>query len=72
MPKYKYGVQVPNSYKEAVSLDNANGNTLWQDAVALELSQVKEYEAFKPLGKNIPIPNGYKKITCHLVFDRKT
>ena len=71
MPKYKYGVQVPNSYKEAVSLDNTNGNTLWQDAVALELSQVKEYEAFKPLGKNIPIPNGYKKITCHLVFDVK-
>ena len=30
--KYKFGVRIPRNYKEAVELDRANGNTLWQDA----------------------------------------
>ena len=33
----KFGVRVPRNCKEAVRLDFENGNTLWQDAVALEL-----------------------------------
>mgnify|MGYP002062736192 FL=1 len=35
-PKYKYGICVPKDYKEAVDLDKANGNTLWQDAIDKE------------------------------------
>ena len=37
---YKFGVQVPHDYKEAMRLDKENGNTLWQDTVKLEISQV--------------------------------
>ena len=29
-PKYKYGVQIPRSHKEAVWIDSKDGNTGWQ------------------------------------------
>ena len=41
--KYQFGVQVPRSYKEALKLDKANGNTLWQDAIQKELDQIIAY-----------------------------
>ena len=76
--RYKFGIQVPNSYPEAVELDKKNGNTMWQDATKLELSQIDEYQTFEDMGKAIykgkevmNSPQGYKKIRVHLVFDVK-
>ena len=40
--KYQFGVRVPRTYKEALALDKANGNTLWQDAIQKELDQIRE------------------------------
>ena len=31
-PKFKYGFEIPKSYKHAIEIDKWNGNTLWQDA----------------------------------------
>ena len=70
-PVYKYGQQVPRNHDEAVMLDEKNGNTRWQDAEELELSQLMEYDSFESLGKGAPIPDGYKKIPCHFVYDIK-
>ena len=67
-PIYQYGVQVPRNHNEAVHIDTANSNTLWQDAERTELAQLDEYEAFKDLGKGAPAPNGYKKIRVHFVY----
>jgi len=39
---YNYGYQVPCTPKEAIELDK-NGNTKWQDLMALELLQLDEY-----------------------------
>ena len=36
-PKFKYGFEVPKSFKHAIEIDKRNGNTLWQDATKLEL-----------------------------------
>ena len=76
--KYKFGFQVPRDYAEAVNLDKQNGNTRWQDATELELSQIQSYETFKDHGKAIftngkvsNAPEGYQKIRVHLVFDVK-
>ena len=72
-PRFKYGFEVPRNYNHAVRLDERNGNTLWQDAVALELQQIDEYNTFEDYGhksKAAP-PPGYKKIRVHLVFDVK-
>ena len=44
-PVFMYGIQVPRSAAEAARIDKANGNTLWGDSIALELTQLTEYEA---------------------------
>ena len=64
-------MRVPNSYKEANKLDLENGNTFWQDAIKLELSQILGYETFKDLGLNAKAPDGYQRINVHFVFDVK-
>ena len=72
-PRYKYGFEVPRNYADAMRLDAKNKNTLWKDAVTLELSQIDEYSTFIDLGhqtKSSP-PAGYKKIRVHLIFDVK-
>ena len=68
-PKYKYGFEVPHDYKHALQLDERNGNTRWQDATKLEMSQLDDYSTFKESGR--VKPNGYKQIRVHLVFDVK-
>ena len=65
---YQYGFQVPRTPKEAIELDRKNGNTKWQDAMALEIIQLQEYETFHDLGKGGVTPAGYKRIRCHFVF----
>jgi len=68
---YKYGYQVPRTPKEAIELDKKNGNTKWQDSMALEILQLDEYQTFRDLGKGAKAPPGYKRIRCHFVFDVK-
>ena len=67
-PVYHYGIQVPRDHKEAVWLDEKNGNTLWQDSEELELKQLDEYDTFIDKGLGTPVPEGYTLIPCHLVF----
>ena len=70
-PVYKYGKQVPRNHREAMLIDEKNGNEMWKDSEKLEMSQLLEYKAFKSLGIGADIPDGYKKITCHFVYDVK-
>ena len=58
--KYQFGVRIPRSYKEAIAIDRANGNTLWQDAIQKELDQIREYNTF------IARPDGIKLLECTL------
>jgi hypothetical protein len=55
----------------ATRLDDHNGNKQWQEATALELVQLQEYNMFKDSGHRGDAPNGYKKIHTHLIFDCK-
>jgi hypothetical protein len=45
-PKFKNGYEIPRTYEQAMQFDDKNGNTKWQDAIALELQQINEYETF--------------------------
>jgi hypothetical protein len=46
---YKYGIEVPRSMAEAVAIDKKNNNTLWQDAVKKEMTNVMiAFEAHPP------------------------
>ena len=46
-PKYKFGVQVPRTKKEAILLDQQNNNTLWQDAMTTEANALLGESTFR-------------------------
>ena len=63
-----YGYLVPRNYKQAMDLDDENGNNKWAEAVRIELSQIDEYDTFKDMGHGYHPGPDYKRITVHLVF----
>ena len=70
-PKFKCGIKVPRNCDHAVKLDQENGNTLWQDAVKLEMEFMNSHKVFKDNSMKAPVPDGCKNICVHLVFDVK-
>ncbi len=66
---HKFGIEIPRTVKEALELDCQNGNTLWADAIAKEMTKVRKAFDILPDGKTAPV--GYQKIPCHMVFDIK-
>ncbi len=54
-------------------MDERNGNTCWQDATTLKLTQIDDCQTFQDWGhKDKASPSfDYKKIRVHLVFDVK-
>ena len=46
-------------------------NTKWCDEEILELSQINEYSTFEDQGADTKVPEGYKKIHVHMVYDIK-
>ena len=63
-----YGFLVPGNHNEAMELDRKNGNTGWYDSEKVELAQVDEYDTFIDHGKGGRPPDGYKKISVHMVY----
>ena len=68
---YKFGVRIPRNVKEAIRLDEENGNTYWQDAMDRELLQLDEYKVYHSIGKSTRVPTGYQMIPLRMVFDIK-
>jgi hypothetical protein len=68
---YKFGVRIPRNVKEAIRLDEENGNTYWQDAMKKEIGQLNEYNVYHSVGKNAKVPEGYQEIPVRMVFDVK-
>ena len=72
--RYQHGFQVPRDYNDAMRLDKENGNTHWQEAMDLELTQIHEYKVFKDTGKakfhngKVVTPDGFQKIRVHFVY----
>ena len=66
---HKFGFEVPKTVKRAKEIDLANGNTLWQDAIAKEMEAVRV--AFEILHDGRAPPIGHQEIKCHLIFDIK-
>jgi len=65
---HKFGIEIPSSVEHAYEIDRKNGNTLWTDAIALEMENVRI--AFKVLAEGEDeIPPGYQKMACHMIFD---
>lgn len=66
---YKFGLELPKNIEDCKRIDEANGNTLWIDAVKKELKACEI--AFDFLDDDDPLAPGYQEIKCHLVFDIK-
>ena len=74
---YQFGFLIPKDYKQALQLDDPNGNSKWYDATKLELDQLNEYKVFQDHGKAqfdpksskvSNAPNEYQKIRVHHIF----
>jgi hypothetical protein len=66
---HKYGIEVPLSIEHAFAIDKKNNNTLWRDALALEMTEIGV--AFEVLDEGIYAPKGWSLVTGHLVWDVK-
>jgi len=66
---HKYGIRIPKSIKDAIRIDAENGNTLWWDAIMMEMRNVRP--AFEVYDGDIKDLIGYQEIKCHAIFDVK-
>jgi hypothetical protein len=66
---HKYGIRMPKDINEAIEIDREQGNTLWMDAIKLEMQNVRI--AFEEFDGDPNALVGYTQITGHLVFDVK-
>ena len=65
----KFGIDLPKNVKEALQLEKENGNTLWDDAIATEMKNVKV--SFKILDDGEMAPQDHQFVKCHMIFDIK-
>ena len=65
----KFGIALPKNVKEALQLDKDYGNTLWADAIATEMKNVKV--DFKILDDDEMAPRDYQFVKCHIISDIK-
>ena len=62
---HKYGIEIPTSVNHAMEIDRKNGNTMWKDALALEMFNVGV--AFEILEEGQTAPLGWNKVSRHLI-----
>ena len=66
---HKYGIELPESVEHAREIDYQNGNHLWRDVIALEMTNIGV--AFEVLEEGEYAPIGWKKQSGHIMFDVK-
>ena len=66
---HKFGFEIPKTMRRALEIDKDCGNTLWQDAIAKEMANVKVAFKVLPDGANDPI--GHQYMDCHLIYEIK-
>ena len=66
--QFMFGIEIPCNVKHALELDKANGNTLWQDSIALELKGMNEYHTFRHLKPGEKLGRDYSHIPYFIVF----
>jgi hypothetical protein len=66
---HKYGVLIPKSVKQAYEIDEANGDTVWRDAINKEMPKIVNAVAVHDGDPSELI--GYQQISGHIIFDVK-
>ena len=65
----KFGIALTRNVKEALKIDKENGNTMWADAIATDIKNVKV--AFKILDDGEMASRDHQFVKCYMVFDIK-
>ena len=68
----KYGIEVPNDYKDAMGLDRANGNTLWRDSVTLEMDALINHKCFEFRSPDCNITKDYQYAPLRMIYEVKS
>ena len=71
MPTYKFGIQIPNNPQHAYKLDKINNDREWEGSMDKEIGSINNHQVFIILEDDEPLPEGYKLIPYHFVFDAK-
>lgn len=71
VPVYHFGVRIPTNVKNAYELDAINKNQKWSDAISKEIQELQDFDTFRVLRQGEKIPEGYKFVPMHMVFDVK-
>jgi hypothetical protein len=66
---HKYGIEIPKDINDAIRLDRENGNTLWMDALGLEMNELGV--AIHVVGGIENVPKDFIKVSGHIVWDLK-
>ena len=66
--QFMFSIEIPCNVKHALELDKANGNTLWQDSIALKLKGINEYNTFRCLKPGEKLGRDYSRIPYFIVF----
>ena len=65
----QFGFLIPKDYKQALLLDEQNGNIKWYDATKLEMDQINVGAQIDPKSRKVShAPDGYQKIRVNLIF----
>ena len=65
----KYDIRVPRMIEESRAFDLAAGNTMWQDAIDLEMNTIMT--AFDLVSDGERASPGYSEVSGHIIFDVK-
>ena len=63
-----FGVRVQKTHKEAMEIDEENGNTRWADSEEQEVDELNSLHSFRSIGRKAPTPRGYTRIPVFFVY----
>jgi hypothetical protein len=68
---HKFGIRIPKTVAQAQQIYKESGDTLWWDAILMEMRNVRgpTFEKWEKAESGLPV--GYNKIKCHFVFNIK-
>ena len=68
-----FGIKIPRTVEEALRFDKENGNTLWADAIAKEITSLLKYNVFEFHNEkhHFPKSEGWQYAPLRMIFNVK-
>ncbi len=65
------GIEIPRNIKEAMQLDDKNGDRHWKVAIRKEIEGIQEHNTFVFLPSGAEPPEGYQEAPLRMIFTVK-